>query len=91
MIGILKALNKLADIDLLKMGKDLDSFLALCIVDLDQNAELRSILNRVGSRDNDLVVTLLQNRSIVLTEHILLEQLVFDLVKYYLQQQQNMI
>ena len=84
-------MNKLADIDLLKMGKDLDSFLALCIVDLDQNAELRSILNRVGSRDNDLVVTLLQNRSIVLTEHILLEQLVFDLVKYYLQQQQNLI
>ena len=91
MIGILQALNKLADIDLLKMGKDLDSFLALCIVDLDQNAELRSILNRVGSRDNDLVVTLLQNRSTVLAEHVLLEQLVFDLVKYYLQQQQNLI
>ena len=53
---VLKALTALKDEDLLKLGKDLANFFAVCIGNIKDESDMISILKRVGIQDNDLVL-----------------------------------
>lgn len=87
----MKALTALSDNDLLKLGKDLTNFISVCLGNIKDESDLIALLKRVGRLDNDLVLLCLQNKHLLMLEPKLLEQVVVDLVKYYMAQQQAAI
>lgn len=53
---VMKALTALSDDALLKLGKDLANFIAVCLGNIKDESDLIALLKRVGGLDNDLVL-----------------------------------
>jgi len=85
----LDALSDLDDETLLKIGPDLANFLTLAHEhNSDSQSKIQTMLIRIGRKDNELVVFALRNKEDFLLETpSLLNEIVFDLVKYYFKSQ----
>ena len=80
---------QLDDESLLKIGADLSNLLELSLKHSQEAFTLaKQVIERIGSKENDMVVFALNNKDeVLLSSPSLIKEVAFDLVKYYFKSQ----